>query len=306
MLSEESVAQVVVAAWGPAFGYPATPVFDGEQFSDQGAVLSYEARAKVVIDATLSTSLGEVIDDAAKQFGVLSRDERTVSEQVPCVAFFQEGDQAGMAGGPERWHYAVRTVDSMGSPSWAVRWSEMHLEELVTARSAGLIDGDPLRPYFWPVIPQGALADVASSIFATWAMWEHYLSARETVDIARRVLERIRGGMGAVDDDREAWARWLRRPQILMPYLDSTPRTTRQIAADTGISESQLPGLLFGMGYVIGQDGRWRPGDDPAAGVLREGVIDIKKLGHGPEDIAEAANRVRSLVEQAEQTQPPR
>jgi hypothetical protein len=137
-------------------------------------------------------------------------------------------------------------------------------------------------------------------------MWEHYLSARETVGIARRVLERVRDGKRAVDDDREAWARWLKRPQILMPYLDTTPRTTRQIAADTEISESQLPGLLVGMGYAIGQDGRWRPSDDPAASVLRAGLIDIKKLGHGPDDLAEAANRVRSLVERAEQTQPPR
>jgi hypothetical protein len=297
--------QVTVAAWGPAFGYPHLTVFDGEQFADQGAEVPYETRSKVVVDAAPITRLGEVIDRAAAQFGVRSRDQRAISEQVPCVAFFREGDQAGMDGGSDRWQYAIRTADSEGSPSWTVRWSEITLEELVAARAEGLIDGDPLRPYFWPVIPQGTLADVASSIYATWALWEHYLSARETVGVARHVLERIRGGRRAVDDDREAWSEWLKRPQVLMPYLESIPRTTSQIATDTGISAAQLPELLLGIGYSLGEDGRWRFGDDPAAGLLRTGVLDIKRTGHGPEDIAEAASRVRALVEEAEQHEPP-
>lgn len=97
--------------------------------------------------------LGELIDQAATEFGVFSRTERAISEQVPCVAFFQGGDQGGMAGGPARWNRAIRTVGADRSPPWPVRWSEIRLEELVDTSAAGLIDGDPLRPCFWPVIP---------------------------------------------------------------------------------------------------------------------------------------------------------
>jgi hypothetical protein len=299
MPQARDVVQVMVAAWGPAFGYPRMPVFDGEQFANQGPELEYNERAKVVVEATPSTTLGEIIDQAAMQFGVLSQNERTVSEQVPCVAFFQKGDQAGTEFTSDRWCRAIRTIDPLGSPSWTVRWSEISLKELVATSSAGLLDGDPLRPYFWPVIPQGNLAEVAVSIWMMWVFWEHYLSARETVGIAKRILERIRCGKTAVEENHEAWRRWLRRPQVLMPYLDSAPRTTTEIATDTGISESQLEGILWGMGYVLGQDERWRLGEDPPSKVLQAGVMDIKKTGHGPEDMDEGVHRIESLVEAA-------
>lgn len=84
---------------------------------------------------------------------------------------------------------------------------------------------------------------------------------------------------------------------MLIPYLDKTPRSTAEIVADTGIPEAQLEGALLGMGYVMESDGRWRPGTDPAARALRAGLLEIKRLGHGPEDIAAAAKRVQELVE---------
>jgi hypothetical protein len=135
--------QVVVSAWGPAFGYPKTPVFDGEQFADQGPTVPHEKRAKIVIYATPCIELGAIIDQAATEFGVRSLDDRSVSAQVPCFAFFRDGDENGMAGGPDRWNSVIRTVDRDGSPSWALRWSEVQLGELLTASAAGTLDGDP-------------------------------------------------------------------------------------------------------------------------------------------------------------------
>jgi hypothetical protein len=257
----------------------------------------YNARAKAVVSVSGQASLGEVIDRAAEIFGVLSRTDRSISSQVPCIAFFKDEDELGMAGDAGRWHGALRSVDGAGEPSWAVRWSEMHIGELAAVSKAGLLDGDPLRPYFWPVIPQGTVTELAGSLLAMWAIWEHVLAGIETSEAARRLVDRIRRSKNSVELDEGNWRAWLARPQILIPYLDETPRKTAEIVADTGIPGAQLEGALLGMGYTMQSDGRWRPGTDPAARALRVGLLEIKRCGHGPEDIAAAAERVQELVE---------
>lgn len=290
--------EVIVAAWGPAFGYPDLHVFDGEQFADQGPDVPYEQRAKVSVQASDGTTLGEVIDRAAEHFDVhIEPDDIPMSRRVPCIAFFRPSD--GSSGTTEQIG-AIRTVDPEGGPSWAVRWSEIRLDELVATSEAGLLEGgEPLRPYFWPVIPQGLFGDLAGSLTWMWMYWEQVLAALETVSLVRTLIERIKAGQ-SVAREGSRWSDALRRPQDLMPYLDRDARTTAEVASYTGFSDKEVKGALWAMGYALGEDGRWRPGADRAAAVLQAGLLDIKRLGRGPLDLEEAAARVRELVEASE------
>lgn len=290
--------EVVVAAWGPAFGYPHTRVFDGEQFAEQGPDVPYEDRAKVSVQASAATTLGEVIDQAARRFDVgIEPDDIPMSRRVPCIAFFRPSD---VPSGTTEQTGAIRTVDPKGRPSWAVRWSEIRLDELVASSEAGLLEGgDPLRPYFWPVIPQGGFADLAGSLAWMWMYWEQALAAFETVNLGRTLIERVKRGQ-SVAYEGGRWSDALRRPQDLMPYLDRDARTTEEVSSYTAFSEEEAEGALWAMGYALGDDGRWRPGADQAAAVLRAGLLDIKRLGRGPLEIEEAAARVRELVESSE------
>ena len=226
--------EVEIAAWGPAFGYPEMPVFNGEQFADQGPEVPYEQRKTVVVSAAGHTRLGEILDEAAGRFGVLSQHTQSVSQQVHWVAFFRSGDELGMEYDYDRWHAALRTPDSAGNPSWAVAWSQITLDELLAARDAGLLDGDPLRVYFCPVIAQGTLADVASALWLTWTLWEHALAARETTGSASTVLHNMRRGKAAATDARDAWLAALQRPHELMAYLAPVPRTTAEVVQTHG------------------------------------------------------------------------
>lgn len=270
---------VVVAAWDPAFGYPDLRVCDGEQFSGQGPHVTYERRRKVAVVVTGETTLGTVIDEAAARFGVHSQNELTIAEQVHWVAFFREGDEPRLEYDYDRWYDVVRTVDADGRPSWALRWSEIRLSELVATAEAGYLAGDPLRPYFWPVIPQGDLAELAHALWALWTMWEHTLSARETVGLTRTLFDRARRGKAAAEEDFASWAQALGRPQDHLAYLDENPRTTAEAEQELRLSPAQAEGALWGMGYALGDDGRWRSAGDPASAELRADLLEIKQTG---------------------------
>lgn len=267
--------------------------------------MPYADRAKVSFDVTESDTLGDVIDQAAEQFGVTPASgpgvpvARRVSEAIDCVSFYRPSDERG--GGSydvERWSRAIRLVDDHGRPSWVLRWSEIRMAELLASAESGLVDGDPLRPYLWPVIPQGeSLAQLADALWIVWMWWGQALTARETLRLAREGLRRVRGGQQVAHADPAAWAKAFRRPDELVPFLHEQPRTTAEVMRETGFSEDGAKGALWGMGFTLRDDGRWVPGGDPIATALHEGMMSIESLGRAPTEL-EIEVTVRALFRQ--------
>ncbi|MFI4984665.1 MAG: hypothetical protein ACHQAV_01600 [Solirubrobacterales bacterium] len=141
---------------------------------------------------------------------------------------------------------------------------------------------------FWPVIPQAVFTDVAGAFLYMWAMWEHYLAARETGEIVRSIIQRLRrgraAGAGASPGGwNAAWHDALRRVNDLMTFLDE-PRTTEEVAAYMKVSHAEAEGTMLAFGFIEHQDGTWRQGGDPASEILREGVLELKR--EGPESLA--------------------
>jgi hypothetical protein len=289
---------ITVAALGPVPEYLRQEVFAGESFDDQGWKLRYADRKKVTVQAAGHEYLGLVIDRAADAFGVRSRTEQTVGELVPYVAFYLEQDELEFVSREERWESAIRTVGPDGSASWAVRWSAITIDELLASADAGLLDGDPLRVFLWPVIPQGEVANFVVALWQLWALWEHALSGRETVGLARTVLSRIRRGREASEEAGRPWIGALQRPQDLFPFLDAAPRSTAEVACFTGLSKEQAEGALWALGYASEERG-WVPGGDPAAGLLRSQVMRIRERGTAA-DVVDIAEQVRAVVEAAD------
>jgi hypothetical protein len=261
--------QVEVGALGPAFGHNLQqPVFDGDQFLDQPFERSWENRKRILIAADVETSLGDVIDEAAEELGVRIQ-PGPMSRRVPCITFY----------GGEQYSY-LRTVDAYGQPGWALRWDDIRLGELIASADAGLVEGDPLRPLFWPVIPQGVFTDVGGAFLFMWAMWEHYLAARETSDIVRSMLRRLRRGRDAGSappgELNEAWANTFRRVNDFMAFLDQ-PRTIEEVSEQTGMSPTDAEGTLLALGFTEGGNTTWTPGGDPTAEILFRAVVDLKR-----------------------------
>jgi hypothetical protein len=212
--------QIEVGAVGPAFGhYSDPPVFEGDQFVDQPSDLPWEDRKKVTITTTLSTPLGEVIDQAAERLGV-GIQPGPISKRVPCISFYR-GEQYSF----------ISVVDRDGQRGWPVGWSDIQIGELIASGEAGLVKGDPHRPMLWPVIPQAVFTDIAGALLYMWMLWEHYLAARETTNIARTVVQRLRRGRavgGANPAQRNvAWHDAFRRVNDLMAS-SSSPSARRR------------------------------------------------------------------------------
>lgn len=294
-MSAESL-EIEVGALGPAFGHDLQqPVFDGDQFLDQPLELPWQDRKRVSISANVATSLGDVIDEAAEKLGVRIQ-LGPISRRVPCIAFY-EGDQ----------YSYLRTVDGDGQPGWALRWNDIRLGELITSADGGLVEGDPRRPMFWPVIPQGIFTDVGGAFLFMWAMWEHYLAARETGDIVRSMLRRLQRGRAAGDappgELNEAWTNTFRRVTDFMAFLDR-PRTIEEVAEETGMSPTDAEGVLLALGFTEGHDSTWSPGGDPTAEILYRAVVDLKH--ETPASVApdEAGPRSDERIRAAEASRP--
>jgi hypothetical protein len=292
-----SVVHVVtVAALGPVFGYPEVVVFEGASLRDQGPERPYSERLKTSVDASLDTRLGEIIDAAATAFDIRWAGGGPISEYLRGVVFYEPTDEYGFQHRPQPWPSAIRTVGANGAPSWSVRWRDVRFGELLASADAGLVRGDPFRPYLWPVIPQGEAGPAfLEALWSSWIIWEHLLAAYGTVQLARTILERIRRARGSVFD-QDSGARWqdaLARPQDVIGYLTERPRDSHDVAAYVDRPVSETENALLGVGYVRGADGRWRAGADDAGQALHRIVIEIERAGGTP-----AGTTLRIVLEQ--------
>jgi hypothetical protein len=166
-----------VALVGPVYGYPDEPVFDGPTLEDHEPEVPYAKRIKLEVLATDATTLGEIIDRAASEIGTSSHFHDRVADALTGIAFYEPSDEDGLGEEPElRWQETIRVVNDSGEPSWAVRWVDLRVDELLASQEAGLVAGDPSRPYLWPLISQGGvLQQLSDSLWTLWLHWEHVL-----------------------------------------------------------------------------------------------------------------------------------
>lgn len=275
---------VTVAVLGPVFGYPHLDVFDGPSFADQGPEVGYAERLKVEVAADRTSRLGEIIGAAADAVGISIRGE-CLPDRLTGVVFYQPADDLEFQHRAEPWPRTIRLADAEGAPSWYALWSAVTVGELLHASDSGLVEGDPLRPYLWPVVPQSELVQTAiESLPFLWAAWSQFLTVKETGSFGAEIWKRIRPAREL--SELEPFGGWAtERPQDIFPFLDGTPRSTEEIAAFFCWTEERTAGWLEGTGYALGEDGNWRPGADRAALVLHESVRSIEQLGRAPTEL---------------------
>jgi hypothetical protein len=274
---------VTVAAVGPKFGWPQFDVFRGPSLEDQAPDVRYCDRLKAEIPARPDTPLGEVIDSAAAKWGI-SFPQGRVATALTGIVFYEASDKQGMRWRPEPWPSTVRIVDAAGRPSWRTWWPYIHIDELLAASEGGLIDGDPLRPYLWPLIPQGAVdAEFIATLWTLWQAWEHILAGRETLRVAQSMLARLGLGRTVIQSDHAAWRQRLARPNDLFDYLAATGRSSEEVAGLLGCSVEEAEAVLWALGFVFDADLGWTPGKDTAGRLLFESVESIEGEGKVPE-----------------------
>lgn len=283
--------RVTVAALGPSFGRD-LGLFSGPSLQDQGPEVRYQDRLKVFVETAPEETLGCVIDRAAASFdigiGEPLGDGRALSDVLGGIAFYKPEDEERFRR-PEPWPDSIRLLDEQGQPSWSVPWRLVTYEELMTASDVGLVDGDPLRPYLWPVVPQGEALGVQLPD-ALWLL-EQLLKGIPVGAgsvIGRLALERLLSFRKVSEQgDPAGWRSRLERPDGFRAFLESNPRTTEEVASLLSCSNGEAEAMLWALGFTFDRENhRWHVAGDAAAGVIHQQLEQARRSGQKPTDDA--------------------
>jgi hypothetical protein len=219
-----------VALMGPLF-FGTPDMWIGERYEDEDIDTPYDHRPKVEVEASEDESLALVIDRAADALGIHPNPavlrETAMSAAIGGIAFFYAPtDEMAYRRNraPDKWPQALlipgQTGERIEKP-----WQEVTVAELLAASEAGLLYGDPLRPYLYPGFPQGDLLDphwlppaIDAAQTAVEDAHRHVPTARQVADDALRAGG-ILGGIAAL------WAgvrgRLRRRRRYESPWDDA-------------------------------------------------------------------------------------
>lgn len=198
---------------------------------------------------------------------------RRFEDQLRFAAFVLPGDEeAGPAVLRNKSLHLRRaaTVDVIGLARWDVHPLDARIDDLVRAGDAGLLDGDPRRPYLIVAVPAGdpgvfsatwgALEEAFEIIWAAvsvtgtgYSAIKGFQAVRERFGKAKTVVELRRGD----------WENRGARPSDLSVVLASRPRTSAEVAALLGCSGVEAEALMWGLGFEQADDRRWRSESDP-------------------------------------------
>jgi hypothetical protein len=268
--------------------------------ADQGPETPYRNRLKVTLDVNEDETLGSVIDRAAENFGIgWTQGDAKISEIITGVVFYKPEDEERVDR-PQPWPDSIRLVDADGQPAWAAPWYAATYADLLAAADAGLIDGDPLRPYLWPVFPQGDVTGVMLEPLL-WLLERNYefiLKSAAGGAIAGTSGIAVRNAWERLKRSREtrssgetgAWRKRLERPDDFLPILERRPQTTEQVASLFNSSGDEAEAVMWGLGFAFDEaTGVWRLGADEGAALLHQELETARRSGEAPKDLRHEA-----------------
>jgi len=123
-------------------GDPANPFAPPyEEFFEREWARPYAAREKVELDVEESETLGEVMTRAAAAWSVEVPEDW--AGPIAFVGFYRPEDEERFHG----WQSSITLVDEHGRAIWNNYWKDVRYGDLLRAADAGVLEGDPLRPY---------------------------------------------------------------------------------------------------------------------------------------------------------------
>jgi hypothetical protein len=229
----------------------------------------YSEREHVTVEAYDDDTLGDVCDRAVAALGIelptrASADR--VTDVLPYTAFYRRADEYE----PPTLQTGLTVVNSSGLAVWNVRWQEARLVDLFRAADAGVLGGDPRRPYL--VLPHGFgdfwghdwgevlqalkvmhdqfhdamayLADEAAGMAIAWAA-------------LRRIVRRLRG-IETLRDKVPSWRERGSAPKDFDGMLAAKAWDGKELASLLGCSPNEAEAVLWALGASFNDaDSRW-------------------------------------------------
>lgn len=282
-------------------------------YDDQGFAVAYAQRATVDlrIDPDGDT-LHDVLARAVAAFAPILApgwEAVTTPFQPYWVWWYLDGDDAGWSVRPYEMAEDLVTVDIEGRGHWNRTQREIPYGDIVRSAEAGLLRGDPLRPYIALVIPQGdgGFHDSWQAAQAVWSFVEHALAVRDVAvllgggKLARRLKRRR-----MIAADTEQLAKRGGSPVAIQQTLSRKARwTVGDLRILTGASSDDAAAAMLDLfGYATAAHGCYEMDASEEARLLR--LIDDEAFGPaepGGQVSDRTAHRVRFLLQNG--TAPP-
>lgn len=240
--------------------------------------MPYEERPKVDLTVEDDETLGSVLGRAAVEFGVALPDEVegvSIAGLIGSVAFYRPEHKREFG----RLRSEVVLLDEGGRARWVALWPEVSYGQVLRAGVAGVLDGDPQRPYLilQPGVGNGALPDLsllAEGLKVSWEVLKEVGTAYGIWKAFEELANRVRRASDVVEAHADHWTRNNLRPDNLVAFLGQKNWSAGDLARALGCAEGDAEVLLLAFGFARSPSGVWRPAEDEEGKLLR-GNADI-------------------------------
>jgi hypothetical protein len=260
----------------------------GASMPEEDFARSYAEREKIELDVEDSELLIDVLGRAAAELGIdgpqWSRDPR---DGIAFVSFYVPEDEDRYERSPYR-HFGTSSltlVDDHGRARWNVYFKEgVTYGEVLRAGEAGVLGGDPRRPYLIlsPGIGNGMLVswqDLVIAFFVIREVMGTFSDAGGALAFGKQILQTARDRIGKAKEPVENHVvDWTKRgglPYGFAELLGRGPWHSADLAERLNCSKQEAEAILWAFGYTVGSMGLWRRGGDEAAELLTQAVDDV-------------------------------
>lgn len=244
--------------------------------------IPYVDRPKAVLDARDDETLRAVLARAATEFGVTPAswpDGSTARLDLAFISFYHPDRDTDLG----RLRREVTLLDDQGRARWTSRWYDEPISEFVRAGAAGVLDGDPARPYLilQPGIGNGVLVDWPTFV-ELWNLWWDVADKAVVLGALVGWLRRQqkRGGPppdetgDAIESRYREWQANGARPDNFAEFLGQRPWHEADLADALGCSPEIAEALLLAFGHERNTAGLWVPGSSQTAKLL-QGQVEL-------------------------------
>lgn len=294
--------------------------------SEQTKELRWEERMRAALDVEEEETLDAVMQRAKLEFDLKPRILRALgvfedmpaksAAELPHFFRFYEADHDPPLEQTESSLFArdLVGVDREGCAHWNRQSTEIPKGDLVRAGDAGLLDGDPLRPYLVLSIPQGSsgLIEAWTVLQTVWTVMGGLSSTSQLMKLTAQQAARVRHllrGKAVVEEHSEQWMARGGGPHQVRMMIERQPWAPEDLKALLGLEDTEdAIAVLELFGCTADSNGKYSLDDETESKLIRlaeDDAFSLLRMGFGRHRVMRedmVSDRVKTLLETGERS----
>jgi hypothetical protein len=251
--------------------------------------MPYSQRRRVRLEVSEDESLSAVMEQAARMMGLVPPNWMggTFYGRGGRIAFYKPEDENGFAprAAPRLLAGELILIDQDGRAIFGV-WDHRAVRfiDLIRASEAGVLEGDPLRPYLmldfgWGDAPPPDWATIQQGLEVVWQVLQAIGVVGGAVAALNKAHQWLAERVGRTREALSAHPEWMQRgyrPDQFRVLVASREWTAAELAPLLGCSEEEAEAVLWALGYSYNDESqRWEGAGDEAAQMIADIVTAI-------------------------------